>query len=37
MLEIIFLVSKKGLVEKIKEGEKEDINKMSTFNPGEEW
>lgn len=37
MLETIYLVSQKGLVEKIKEGEKEDISKMSTFNPNEEW
>jgi 8-oxo-dGTP pyrophosphatase MutT (NUDIX family)/DNA-binding XRE family transcriptional regulator len=27
----------KGLVEKIKQGEKEDISKMSTYNPNEEW
>lgn len=37
MLETIFLVSQKGLVEKIKQGEKEDISKMSTYNPNEEW
>jgi len=37
MLETIYLVSQKGLVEKIKEGEKEDISKMPTFNPNEEW
>lgn len=37
MLETIYLVSQKGLVEKIKEGEKEDIESMSTFNPNEEW
>ena len=37
MLETICLVSQKGLVEKIKEGEKEDISKMSTYNPNEEW
>ena len=37
MMETIFLVSQKGLVEKIKEGEKEDISKMSTYNPNEEW
>ena len=36
MLETIFLVSQKGLLKKIKEGEKEDISKMSTFNPNEE-
>ena len=37
MLETIYLVSQKGLVEKIKEGEKEDISEMSTYNPNEEW
>lgn len=30
MLETIYLVSQKGLLEKIKEGEKEDISSMST-------
>ena len=28
---------KKGLVEKIKSGEKEDVSEMSTYNPNEEW
>lgn len=37
MLETIYLSSQKGLVEKIKEGEKEDISSMSTYNPNEEW
>ena len=37
MMETIFLVSQKGLVEKIKEGEKEDINSMKTYNPNEDW
>lgn len=37
MLETINLVSQKGLVTKIKKGEKEDISKMSTYNPNEEW
>ena len=37
MLETIHLVSQKGLVNKIKEGEKEDISNMSTYNPNEEW
>ena len=36
MLETIYLVSQKGLVEKIKSGEK-NISKMSTYNPNEEW
>ena len=35
MLETIYLDSKKGLVEKIKEGEKEDISSMSTYDPNE--
>ena len=37
MLETINLVSQKDLVTKIKKGEKEDISKMSTYNPNEEW
>lgn len=37
MLETIYLVSQKGLVEKIKEGEKENISEMHVFNPNEEW
>ena len=37
MLETIYLVSQKGLVERIKEGEKEDVSSMSTYNPNEEW
>lgn len=37
MLKTIYLVSQKGLIEKIKEGEKEDILKMSTYKPNEEW
>ena len=37
MLETIYLVSQKGLVEKIKEGEKEDVSKMSTYSPNEKW
>ena len=37
MMETIYLVSQKGLVEQIKEGEKEDISSMSTYNPNEEW
>jgi len=27
----------KSFVQKIKEGEKEDISSMSTYNPHEEW
>lgn len=37
MLETIYLVSQNGLVQKIKEGENEDIASMSTYNPNEEW
>lgn len=37
MLETIYLTSQKGLVEKIKEGEKEDISSMPTYNPDEKW
>jgi len=37
MLETIYLVSQKGLVERIKKGEKEDVSSMSTYNPNEEW
>lgn len=37
MLETIYLVSQKGLVENIKQGEKEDISKISTYNPNEGW
>lgn len=37
MLETLYLSSQKGLVEKIKEGEKEDISSMSSYKPNEEW
>ena len=37
MMETIYLTSQKGLVEKIKEGEKEDVSSMSIYNPNEEW
>lgn len=37
MLETIYLISQKGLVEKIKEGEMESLDSMSTYNPDEEW
>ena len=37
MMETIYLVSQKGLVERIKEGEKEDIDSMKTYNPNEDW
>lgn len=37
MTETLFLLSKKGLLEPIKEGEKEDIASMPSYNPNEEW
>ena len=37
MREMIFLASQPGLVERIKEGEKEDIASMPVYNPNEEW
>lgn len=37
LLETVYLMSQPGLVSKIKEGEKEDISKMSKFDPKEEW
>ena len=37
MLETIYLVSQPGLLEKIKKGEREDINSMTTYDPNEEW
>ena len=37
MLETIYLVSQKDLLKKIKEGEKEDIDSLTVYNPNEEW
>lgn len=37
MRETIYLISQKDLANKIKEGEKEDISSMKTYNPNEEW
>ena len=37
MTETLFLLSKKGLLELIKEGEKEDIASMPSYNSNEEW
>lgn len=37
MLETIYLFSQKGIVENIKAGEKEDVSRMTTYNPNEEW
>ncbi len=36
-LETIYLISQPGLVNKIKEGEKEKISEMDEYNPNEEW
>lgn len=36
ILETLYIVSQKGLVEKIKEGEKEDPSKMTTYNQDKE-
>lgn len=37
MLETIHILSQKGLLQKIKEGETEDVNGMKKYNPHEEW
>lgn len=37
MMETIYLSSEPGLVEKIKEGDKEDPEKMAKYDPDEEW
>ena len=37
MLETIYLLSQPGLVESIKEGEKENIEEMKEYDPNEEW
>lgn len=37
MLEIINPPFSNGYINKIKEGEKEDISKMGIYNPKEEW
>lgn len=37
MLENIYLISQKDLIERIKEGEIEDIESMPTYNSNEEW
>ena len=36
ILETLYIVSQKGLVERIKDGEKEDPSKMTTYNPDKE-
>lgn len=37
MLKSIHFVSQKNLIKKIKEGEKEDISKMPSYNPNKNW
>lgn len=37
LLETVYLMSTTGLLDKIKEGEKEDKEKMKVYNPDEEW
>lgn len=37
LIETLFITSQEGLLDKIKEGEKEDTSKMSVYNPNEEW
>lgn len=37
MLETIYLNSQMGLVGKIKEGEKENLKFLSTYNPNKQW
>ena len=37
MVETIYLLSQKGLLKRIKEGEKEDPVKMAKHDPDEEW
>ena len=37
MVETIYLLSQKGLLNRIKEGEVEDPAKMAKYDPDEEW
>ena len=37
MRETIYLISQPGLLEKIKEGEKEDLATMREYNPNEDY
>ena len=37
MKETIYLISQPGLLEKIKEGEKEEKSSMEEYKPDEEW
>ncbi len=37
LTETLYLTSQPGLVQKIKEGEKEKVEGMATYDPDEEW
>ena len=37
MRETIFLASQPGLIQRIEEGENEDISSMPVYNPNEKW
>ena len=37
MMETIYLVSQSGLLERIKEGEAENVDEMAEYDPDEEW
>lgn len=37
MVETIYILSQKGLLAKIKEGQREDPSKMSKYDPDEDW
>ena len=37
MVETIYLLSQKGLLKRIKEGEEEDPAKMAKYDPDEKW
>lgn len=37
LMETIYLISQKGLLDKIKKGEQEKLEDMATYNPNEEW
>lgn len=37
MMETIDILSQKGMYQRIKEGEKEDVSGMKKYNPDEEW
>lgn len=37
LLETLYLMSEPGLVEKIKEGEKENVSDMTLYSPDKDW